>query len=68
MGGFFKNVGVDLTRAKEWVEKVPVRFDLYGMQYDKHAIERNPDNYSIKFFSAYKSRTHERDITLNLSN
>lgn len=67
MGGFFKNVGADLTKAKEWIERVPVLFDLYGMQYDKHAIERNPDNYSIKFLSAYKRRAHERDITLNLS-
>ena len=67
MRGFFKNVGADLTKAKEWIDKVPVIFDLYGMQYDKHEVERIPSKYSIKFLSTYKRRTRERDIILNLS-
>lgn len=67
MRGFFKNVGADLTKATEWIDKVPIVFDLYGMQYDKHEVERIPSKYSIKFLSAYKRRTRERDITLNLS-
>lgn len=67
MSGFFKNVGADLTKATEWIDKVPIVFDLYGMQYDKHEVERIPSKYSIKFLSAYKRRTRERDIILNLS-
>lgn len=67
MGGFFKNVGTDLGKAKEWIDKVPVYFDLYGMQYNKKAVERDRDRFTIKFLSAYKRRTQERDIALNLS-
>ena len=67
MRGFFKNVGADLTKATQWIDKVPIVFDLYGMQYNKHEVERIPNKYSIKFLSAYKRRTQERDITLNLS-
>ena len=67
MRGFFKNVGADLNKATEWIDKVPIVFDLYGMQYNKHEVERIPSKYSIKFLSTYKRRTHERDITLNFS-
>lgn len=67
MKGFFKNVGTDLGKAKEWIDNVPVYFDLYGMQYNKKAVERDRDRFTIKFLSAYKRRTKERDIVLNLS-
>lgn len=67
MSGFFKNVGADLTKATEWIDKVPIVFDLYGMQYNKYEVERIPSKYSIKFLSTYKRRTRERDIILNLS-
>jgi len=66
-GGFFKNIGSDFGKIKEWFDQVPVVFEQYLTKWNTKEIKKDRNSFTITFLNDYKKNNKEKEVILDLS-